>query len=161
MGAHPPHPLPEGPPSGLPRRQGKPCTHTLRRWLLRVSAWVTVRRRGEQTTGISLHSAEFSLDLSELDHECDEGIEEGEVDVRVDDEVGEVKAVGIGDGLEAIGAEGPAQRGVAVYGGDPGVEAVLAGILVAARGAWGALAAGALRGVFVVVHGDKGRGWRG
>ena len=78
-----------------------------------------------------LAAAELCFDLSELDHGLDKGIEEGKVDVWVDDEVGEVDAVGIADGLEAVGTEGPAQRGVAVCGGELGVEAVLSGVLVA------------------------------
>ena len=78
-----------------------------------------------------LAATELRLDLSELDHGLEEGIEEWEVDVRVDDEVGDVDAVGIADGLEAVGAEGTAQRGVAVCGGELGVEAVLSGVLVA------------------------------
>ena len=77
--------------------------------------------------GASLAATELRLDLSELDHGLEEGIEEGEVDVGVDDEVGEVDAVGIADGLEAVGAEGTAQRGVTVCGGELGVEAVLCG----------------------------------
>ena len=111
--------------------------------------------------GASLAATELHLDLSELDHGLEEGIEEWEVDVWVDDEVGEVDAVGIADGLEAVGAEGTAQRGVAVCGGELGVEAVPAGVLVAARGASGALAAAGFRGASVLIHGDKGRGLEG
>ena len=121
-----------------------------------------VRRRGEADHG-ERPSIRLSLclDLGELDHGLDEGIEEWEVDVRVDDEVGEVDAVGVADGLEAVGAEGPAQRGVAVCGSELGVEAVLAGVLVAARGASGAVAATGSRGASVLIHGDKGRGLEG